>query len=107
MEVNVKDSLARARVHIEDGPVPSPMSFPLPRDPGSRLEHLAQQQIVVGAHVVQRRDVFLRYNQHVNRRLRVDIFESQNLVIFVHSRRRDLAGDDLAKQAVRHPHTLA
>ena len=39
-------------------------------------------------------------DQHVRRRLGIDVLEDVHFVVLVHLLRRDLAGDDLAKEAV-------
>src|SRR3546814_11971353 len=45
--------------------------------------------------VVERRHVGLRHEQHVHRRLRGDIAERDDVVVFVDDVGRDLAADDL------------
>ena len=53
----------------------------------------------------QRRDMHLRHNEHMDGRLRVDISESQELLILVDDIRRYLSRNDLAKDAF-HETTL-
>src|SRR3546814_7536071 len=47
--------------------------------------------------VVERRHVGLRHEQHVHRRLRGDIAERDDVVVFVDDVGRDLAADDLVR----------
>src|SRR6185295_14775369 len=63
-------------------------------------EHLAECGLVGGLRVVERRDVRLRHEQDMHRRLRPDVVERDHLVVLVHLLRRDLAADDLAKNAI-------
>ena len=103
----MKHGLTCTLVHIEHGSVPGLMRSPFPGDPRSRLKHMAHKCIVGGTELIQRGDVFLRDDQNVNGRLRIDIFESHDILVFVHFRRRDLAGNDFAKQALRHEDTVS
>ena len=64
--------------------------------------HLADQGVVSRRKIVQRRDVPARHDQHVHRRLRVDVLEGDDAIVLIDNRRGNLAGDDLAEQAVRH-----
>ena len=49
--------------------------------------------------IVERRDVRARNDQHVRRRLRIDVVEGDGDVVLEHFLRRDLAGDDAAEEA--------
>lgn len=52
------------------------------------------------------RHVLFRYDQHMHRRLRVDIAEGVYMLILIDLRGRDIAGDDLAKQTTHRIHLL-
>src|SRR5690606_15021101 len=65
-------------------------------------QHSAEQGLVLRGAVGKRRDVQLRDDQEVHPRERVDVMERQHLVVLVHLARRDVAGDDLAEDAVSH-----
>src|SRR5215470_16167667 len=74
------------------------------RETPSDDEHLAERGLVRRLRVVERRDVRLRHDQQVHRRLRADVVERDHLVILVGFLGRNLAADDLAKNAVRIAH---
>ena len=77
----------------------------MPRSFGDRRrapDHLADDRVVARRQIVQRRDVSLRYDEHVRRSLRVDVVEREHAIVLVDDRRRDLARDDLAEEAVGH-----
>src|SRR5687768_7789422 len=63
-------------------------------------KHLAKRRLMGGLRVVQRRDVHLRDDQQVNRRLRADVVECHHFGVVVDLLRRDLAADDPAKHTV-------
>jgi len=73
---------------------------------GAPLPHLVlmvagpagNHPIVTGLEGVQRLDVTLRDHEHVRRRLRIDVVECHDVLVFVHLLRRDLAGGDAAKE---------
>src|SRR5712691_2967860 len=46
-------------------------------------------------------NVLVRYHQHVNGHLRIDVAERGHLVVLEHDAGRDLTADDLAEDAVR------
>jgi len=64
-------------------------------------EEPTQQFSLIVADIVQRRDMGFGNDDAVERRLWTDVVEHQNLIIFVESVGRQLAGDDLAEDAVR------
>jgi hypothetical protein len=47
-------------------------------------------------------NMFLGDNQHVCRRLRLDVFKRKCLFVFINLFRRNFSGDDLAEEAVSH-----
>src|SRR5260221_5372738 len=64
-------------------------------------EQLAERRLVAGPRVVERRDVRLRHQQDMHRRLRADVVEGDHFVVIVHLLRWNLAADDFAKNAIR------
>ena len=69
--------------------------------PGHDVQ-VADQRGVVVVEDVERRDVLSRHDEHMRRRLRVDIAEGDGAVVLLDQLRWDLAVDDLAEQAVAH-----
>src|SRR5688500_9649749 len=101
MQVNMEDGLTRFRVAVEDGPITGPVVSLVPSDLRGGADHGADQAIVTLVEVVERGNMLLRYDQHMQRRLRVDIGERQQPIVFVDLRRRNLTGHDAAEQTAQ------
>ena len=65
------------------------------REMGRGLCDVGQHRAVAPLDVGDRRDVLLRDQQDVGRRLRVGVAEGHDPVVLVHDLRRDLVGRDL------------
>src|SRR5687768_6054099 len=104
MQVDVKHRLSRLRVAIEHGPIARPIVALVFRNLRGGAHHGADQRVVIGIQVVERRDVLLGHHERVQRRLRIDIGEGQQPVVFVDFRGRDFSGNDPAEQTA---HTTA
>src|SRR5882762_5443371 len=63
-------------------------------------KHLAQGPQLAHPGLIQRRQVLLRHDEEMHRRLRPDVVEGKHVVILVDLLRRDLAARDLAENAV-------
>src|SRR5690606_22015652 len=97
---NVEHRLARARVRVHDQAVAVLRDPLLRRDRAGRDEQLAEQRGIRRLDVVHRADVTLRDDQNVQRRLRVDIPERQQLIRLVHDLRRTLPTYDATEETV-------
>lgn len=64
--------------------------------------HRTQECCIAGGGIGKSRDVFSRHYQHVYRSLGLRIAEGNRILILVHNIRRDLAQNNLAKQAISH-----
>ena len=102
MQVDVKDGLACALVSVEERTVSDFRKASLLRDKRGAADQLADDLIVFRPDVVERWDVTLRDDQHMCRRLRVDVIEGDDPLVLIYDRRRYLSLDDLAEQAVGH-----
>ena len=100
--MRVRDGLPGLRAGIEDHPVSGPV------DSGGHgyLVRLARDLVKQPrARPGQRgkiRVVIFRYDQHMGRRLRADIAERNRARTLQHARRRGLASDDAAEEALSH-----
>ena len=73
------------------------------RQPGGDHVEVAEQVSVRLGDIGMRRDhLVARDDEHVNRRLRVDVAERQAAVVLVHDVRGDLSVDDLLEEVVLH-----
>ena len=74
----------------------------LPSERGGRAEHRSDQGIVGGRQVVDRRNVLARDDEHVQRRLRIDVLDRDDVVVLMDDRPLDLTRDDFAEETVAH-----
>src|SRR5687767_8776802 len=102
MKVDVKDALARFAVGVEHGAVSAVAVTLLVRDGGGTSEHRADERVVLESEVVQRRNMRLRNNEDVERRLRVDVIQHDQLLVLVDRGHRNLTRDHFAEQAIAH-----
>lgn len=100
--MRVLDGLPALRAGIEDHPVSGPV------DSGGhgylvRLgRDLVKQPRARPGQRGKIRVVTFRYDQHMGRRLRADIAERNRARTLQHARRRGLASDDAAEEALSH-----
>lgn len=101
VKVNMKDGLTGVLSVVDHHPV-SFFFKTLPGSNGLGDEKKMTDQFPVGDHnTVNVRYVLLRHNERMDRRLRIDILESDGELILVHKFCGDLSVDDLAEEAVR------
>jgi len=99
VEVDVEDGLAGGFAGVDDHAVAVRREFQVARDLRGAQQHVSDDRVVLIGHLVERRDVFARNDEDVRRRLRVDVVERDDLVVFVHFFCRDLARRDAAEEA--------
>src|SRR4051812_23105656 len=102
VQMDVEDRLPCLCVGVEDRPEPAVGVALIARHRGGAAEHLTDQRLVAGLKIVQRRNVPLRDDQRVQRRLRVDVVEDHEVVVFVDYRCGNLLAHDAAEQAIGH-----
>jgi len=102
VQVDVEDELVGVRVHVHHRPPALVGEAPLLGQLGRGREQVAHGGCILGCDVVQRRDVLLRDDEEVLRRLGLDVLEGERIGVVVDDLRRDLLLDDLAEQAVGH-----
>ena len=98
----MKDCLTRSAIRVEQRTVAGLRKPALLCDERGAADELADNLIVFGPDVIERRDVPLRHDQDVRRRLRVDVVERENAIVLVDDARGYLPLDDFAEQAVGH-----
>src|SRR5580700_1103833 len=103
--MDVADGLAAIRAGVEDHPVPLGDAFPR-RYLLSLLDDLGQQAVARGGQLSQVGVMLPRDHQHVHRRLRIDVTESDSSRATGHNRGGNIPGGDAAEQAVRHVEDL-
>jgi hypothetical protein len=75
---------------------------------GDLLRHrvqVSQQPLIAGRKMRQRRNMLARNQQHMHRRLRMNVREGYCIVVFIKLLCRNLSRGDLAEQAI-HGHQL-
>jgi len=100
--MDVPHRLATVAVRVEDCTEAARRHSALLRDRRRPPHQLADELVVVCLKIVERVDVPLRDDEHVGWRLRVDVLEGDNPVVFEHDAARNLTVDDSAEQAVAH-----
>ena len=74
----------------------------MPRKRRTPSHDLPYKAVILGSEVVEAGEVASRDDQHVRRRLRIDVIEGDDAVVLVDDGCGDLTRDDLAEQAVGH-----
>ena len=100
MDVKMKHRLSGARSRIDDGPVAFGIQSALARQLRRHGQEASQQRLVLCGGILERGKMLARNHQQMNRRLRVEVFNGRNLVVFVDEFRRRAALDDAAEQAL-------
>ena len=100
MQVDVKHRLSGPFIGVEERPISDLGKAAFLRDERRPADELADDLIVFGSDVVERRNMTLRHDQNVCRRLRVDVAEREHAVVFVDDGRRDLARRDPAEETI-------
>src|ERR1700728_366855 len=103
VHVEMKHRLPRSRTNIEHGSI-SLLDVSLPRNVGRRQMAAPDDLRVLRLGFFQSREMFLRDDQHVRRRLRVDVVKREDVVVLVNFFRRNLAANDAAKKAIGIAH---
>src|SRR5436190_12847591 len=102
VEMDVKDRLSRVPVRVEYRAVASGGDPALLRNRGGAPHDLSDERIIVRRQLVQRSDMAPWNDQNVRGRLRIDVVERDDVLVFVHDRRIDLAVDDSAEETLWH-----
>ena len=82
MNVQVENGLPSAGADVEDGAVPM-LDSALARDLSGREMAAADDLRVCGLGLFQSCEMSFRNNEYVCGRLRMDIFEGENMIVFV------------------------
>ena len=90
------DGLAAVRTGIDDQPV-ALIEILLSGDLRGGGEQMTEQPCILGGRVRERCEVLLRNDQDVDRRLRMDVREGDDLLVLEETGDRDCSGGDLAK----------
>ena len=102
VQVDVKDGLPSLAVRVEHRPVPAVRYASFLGNRGGAPDELSDQAVVFCAKLVQRFDMTLRDDEHMRRRLWIDIVEGQHAFVLVDDACRNRALDDFAEQAIGH-----
>jgi len=101
VQVKVEDGLAGTRADVIHGPV-SVLDAALVRNFRRDEVRVADDLRVFRRSFLDADDVFLGNNEQVRGRLRANVFDREDMVVFVDLLRGDLPGEDVAEQAIRH-----
>jgi hypothetical protein len=99
MQMKMENGLTSSTPVVEDGAIAG-MKIPLRSEFSSNELEFAEQPLIFRGSVMKSSKVFARANQNVGGRLRADIFERENLLVFVNEFRRNFLGTDFAKKTM-------
>ncbi len=100
VHVQMKHGLSRARAHVKHRAV-SLLDVALASNLRRHQVAAAYGFGVRSLGFFQSGKMFLGDNQHMRGRLRIDVFKSKYVLVFVHFLRRNLAAENAAEQAIR------
>src|ERR1700730_1172508 len=99
MDVEMKHRLPRARTHVHHGPV-SLFDVALARDLGRCQVTSTDHFGVLSLRLFQPGKMFFRNNQHMRRRLGIDVFKGKHIFVLVDFLRGNLAAKNAAEKAI-------
>src|SRR5271170_7435564 len=97
MNVQVKDGLSRARANVQHCAV-SLLNVALPRDLSGGEVAAPDEFSITGPRLFQSREMLARNDQHMRGRLRIDVFEGEDVLVLVNLFRRNLAVKNTAEK---------
>ena len=97
--MEMKYRLPRSRTHIQHGPI-SLLDVPLTRNLGRRQVTAADHFGIFGLRLFQASKMLPGNDQHMRRRLGVDVLEGQHVLVLVNFLGRNLAAENAAEEAV-------
>jgi hypothetical protein len=100
VDVEVEDRLSRSRADVENGAV-SLLDVALACNLCGGEVAAADDCGISGVRFLQSGKMFLRNNEDVRGRLRIDVFEGEDVGVFVNFLGGNLAAKNAAKEAVR------
>jgi hypothetical protein len=104
MKMNMKNRLAGVPTVVDHEPITASLEAPLLRDILRDQEQMPDLFLIYWFHAVNIRDMLFRNNKDMRRRLRIDILESDGMIILIHKLCRDRFLDDLAEDAILLPY---
>jgi hypothetical protein len=99
MQVQVKHGVTGAGADVEHCAV-AILDTALAPNPRSNEIAISDDLGIFGLSLLEADNVLLGNDEHMRGRLRADVFEGEDLVVFIHLLGRDLARNNLAKEAV-------
>jgi hypothetical protein len=101
MHMQVEDGLSGARTNIQYRAI-AVFDRTVARDAGGRQVAEPDQGRVFRGRFFQSGNMSFRNHQDVSWTLWVDVFECENMIVFMHFSGRNLAANDPAKQTISH-----
>jgi len=101
--VKVKNGLSCSRPHVQYSSIPL-LDVALACDLRGSQVTFADDFGISGLRFFQACEVPLRNDQNMRRRFRIDVFEGENVFVFVNFLRKNFTADDAAEEAIRVSH---
>ncbi len=83
VDVKMKHRLPGARSRIDDRPVTFGIQAAFARQLRRHYQEMSHQRLVFRRSIFERSKMLARNHQEMNRRLRMDVFNGRNLVVFI------------------------
>lgn len=100
MKMNMEHGLSGAFAVIDDHPVSVPVEAVLGRYRFGDKEQVADKFAICGSHTMNIGDMFFGNKEEMDRRLGIEVFKCDCLLVLVDDGGGDFFLDDLAKKAV-------
>ena len=100
--MDVKDRLAGVAIAVEDRSIAALLEPAVTGEARRPAHHFSNQPVLGRRQLVEGGDVPPGKNEHVERRLRIDVLNDHEALVLMDDRRGDVACDDLAEKTVRH-----
>ncbi len=100
MHVKVEDYLTSASFHVEKNLVACPGNPLLPGDLFRSPDHLGNDPFILLVEIIKAADVSLGDDEKMNRSVRMDILENDEVFVLINDRGGFLSPDDLAEGAI-------
>jgi len=102
MEMYVEDILTRVFLCVEDYSVAAVFDSLIVGDLSGFSEYMANQMLFFFWECIERGEVVFRDEKDMDRGLRIDVFKSENIFVFIHDPGGYFFFYDFAKNAVVH-----
>lgn len=103
VQVEMKDGLPAVLSRICDDAIPTPVEPLFPCDLCGCKEEASRETLILGAEIIHRTDMNPWNQENMRGSLRIEVLESDNIIVFVDDPGRDRSCRNAAEYAAGHP----